>query len=129
MLLCAALVLRRPGLVTPALVLVGGEFAGVFLVRKGSVDVRAPLYGVGLLLVAELAFAALELRAGTAEPGLVERRVAVLAGLGLAGVLAGTLVLAAATVPLDGGVALEAVGVAAAVAALLLLGRLAGRPR
>ena len=118
-----------PGLVLPALVILGGEYAGLFLVRNETVDVRAPLYGVGLLLVAELAFAALELRAGKPEPGLLARRAALGAALALAGVLAGAVVLAAATVPLEGGVALEAVGVVAAVGALLLLGRLTVRDR
>jgi hypothetical protein len=127
--LAAALVLRLPTLIAPALVLLGGEYAGLFLVRQGTVDARAPLYGAGFLLVAELAFAALELRAGTPEPGLVARRAAVVAGLALGGVLAGAVVLAAAAVPLEGGVALEAVGVVAAVGALLLLGRLAAGTR
>jgi hypothetical protein len=129
LVLLAALLLRLPGLVAPALVVLGGEYAGLFLVRNETVDARAPLYGVGLLLVAELAFAALELRAGTPEPGLPARRAALVAMLALGGVLAGAVVLAAATVPLEGGVALEAVGVVAAVAALLLLGRLAARER
>jgi hypothetical protein len=129
LVLSAALALRAPGLITPALVLLGGEFAGLFLVREQTVDVRAPLYGVGIFLVAELSFAALELRAGKPEAGLVPRRAALLAALALGGVLAGALVIAAATVPLDGGVALEALGVAAAVGSLLLLGRLAARPR
>lgn len=129
LVLLAALVLRMPALVMPALVLLGGEYAGVFLVRNDTVDVRAPLYGVGLLLVAELAFAALELRAGKPEAGLLARRAALLALLALGGVLVGAVVLAAATVPLQGGVALEAVGVVAAVGALLLLGRLATRAR
>jgi hypothetical protein len=127
--LAVALALRMPGLITPALVLLGGEYAGLFLVRERTVDVRAPLYGAGIFLVAELSFAALELRAGRPEPGLVARRAALLAALALGSVLAGTLVIAAASVPLQGGVALEAVGVAAAVGSLLLLGRLAARPR
>jgi hypothetical protein len=127
--LLAALVLRIPALVAPALVVLGGAYAGLFLVRDETVDVRAPLYGVGLLLVAELAFTALELRAGKPEPGLLARRAALLAMLALGGVLVGAVVLAAATVPVEGGVALEAVGIVAAVGALLLLGTLAARGR
>ena len=42
-------------------------------------------------------------------------------------VVAGLVVLAAAATPLDGGVGLEAVGVAAAVALLVALGRIAVR--
>ncbi len=129
LVLLAALVLRIPALVAPALVVLGGAYAGLFLVRDETVDVRAPLYGVGLLLVAELAFTALELRAGKPEPGLLARRAALLAMLALGVVLAGAVVLAAATVPVEGGVALEAVGIVAAVGALLLLGTLAARGR
>lgn len=127
LVLAAALALRTPGLIAPAVVLLGGEYAGLFLVRTGTVDVRAPLYGALFLLVAELAFAALELRAGTPDPGLLARRAAILAALALGGVLLGAVVLAAATLPVRGGLALEAVGVAAAVGLLVLLGRLAAR--
>jgi hypothetical protein len=127
LLLAAALGLRQHALVAPALVLLGGEYAGLFLVDRGAVDVRAPLEGAAFLLVAELAFAALELRAGAPEPGLAARRAAAVAALALGGVVLGAVVLAAATVPLDGGLALEALGVVAAVTLLVLLGRLAAR--
>jgi hypothetical protein len=127
LLLAAALTRRLPGLIAPAVVLLGGEYAGLFLVRKGTVDIRAPLYGPAFFLVAELAFAALELRAGTPDPGLIARRAVLLAALALAGVVLGAVVLAAATLPLEGGLALEAIGVAAAVALLVLVGRLAVR--
>ena len=126
-LLAFALVRAHPALIAPALVLLGGEFAALFLVRRGTVDVRAPLYGAAFFLVAELAFAALELRAGTPDPGLGSRRAAVVAGLALGGIVLGTVALAAASVPVEGGLGLEAVGVAAAVGLLVLLGRLAVR--
>jgi hypothetical protein len=125
--LVAALVLRQSALVAPALVLIGGEYAGLFLVRSGNVDVRAPLEGAAFFLVAELAFAALELRAGRPEPGLLAHRAAAVAGLAIGGIVLGAVALAAATVPLDGGLALEALGIAAALALLVLLGRLAVR--
>ncbi len=127
LVLAAALALRISGLIAPALVLLGAEFAGLFLVREGAVDIRAPLYGAAFFLVAELAFAALELRAGEPDPGLIPRRAAIVSALALGGVVLGTVVLAAATLPLDGGLALEAIGVAAAVALLVLVGRLAVR--
>jgi hypothetical protein len=127
--LVAALVLRVPALVTPALALVGAEYAGLFLVRGDTLDVRAPLYGAAFLVVAELAFAALELRAGTPEPGLAARRTAVLVGAAAGGVLVGLVVLAAAATPLDGGLGLEAVGVVAAVVLVAALGRTAARSR
>src|SRR5262249_51100979 len=127
--LAAALVLRLPPLITPALGLLGAEYAAFFALRGNTVDVRAPLYGAAFLLVAELAFATLELRAGKPEAGLVARRVAILVMVALGGVLAGALILAAAAAPLNGGVALEAVGLVAAVGLLVGLGRVAVRSR
>lgn len=128
-LLAAALAIRAPALVAPALALLGAEYAALFAVRDDTLDVRAPLYGAGFLVVAELAFAALEQRAGKPEPGLVPRRAATLVAVAAAGVLAGLIVLAAAAAPLDGGVGLEAVGVVAAVALVAVLGRAAVRSR
>jgi hypothetical protein len=127
--LVGALVVRIPALVTSALALLGAEYAGLFLVRGATLDVRAPLYAAAFLVVAELAFAAVELRAGTPEPGLVARRAAVLVGAAAAAVLVGLIVLAAAATPLDGGLGLEAVGIAAAVVLVAALGRAAARSR
>jgi hypothetical protein len=127
--LAAALVLRRPVLIAPALALLGTEYAAMFGLRGDTIDVRAPLYGAGFVVVAELAFAALELRAGRPEPGLVARRAGLLVAAAAGGVLTGLIVLAAAAAPLDGGVELEAIGVVAAIALLLALGRAAVRSR
>ena len=90
---------------------------------------RAPLYGAAFLVTAELAFGAVEFRAGRPEPVLAARRAATLALLALGSVVIGLVVLAAAATPLEGGVGLEAVGVAAAVALLVVLGRVAVRSR
>jgi hypothetical protein len=121
-----AIVLRSPRLAVAALVLLGAEYAGFFLVRGSTVDERAPLYGAGFLVVAELAFAAMERRApGTRELALF--RVIALVALAIAAVALGAAVLAVAAPPAGGGVALHAVGVAAAVALVVLLGRLALR--
>jgi hypothetical protein len=127
--LVAALLLRLPPLITVALALLGAEYALLFVVRGDTIDVRAPLYAAAFLVTAELAFAALERRAGTPEPLLAARRAAALVVVALGGVLTGLVVLAAAAVPLDGGVALEAVGVVAAVGLLAALGRIAVRSR
>ena len=127
LLLVAALALRAAGLIAPALVVLGAQYGGMFVLQDAKVDVRAPLYGAAFLVVAELAFASVELRAGTPEPGLLPRRAALLAALATGGIVVGTIVLAAASVPLNGGLALQAVGIAAAVALLVVLGRLALR--
>jgi hypothetical protein len=128
-LLAAALVLRLPALVTAGLALVGAEYAALFVIRGDTLDVRAPLYGAAFLVVAELGFAAIELRAGTPEPGLVPRRAAWLVGAAAAGVVVGLVVLAAAAAPFDGGLGLEALGVAAAIVLVAALGRAAVRSR
>jgi hypothetical protein len=123
--LVAALALRLPTLIAPALALLGAEYTALVVVRGDTIDVRAPLYGVAFLVVAELAFAALELRAGAPEPGIVARRVATIAAVALGGVVTGSIVLAAAAAPVSGGLGLEAVGIAAALVLLVALGRIA----
>ena len=106
--------------------LLGAEYAGLFLVRGSTVDRRAPLYAAAFLVVAELAFAAIERRApGTPELALL--RLIAVAALAVGAVALGTVVLAVAAVPAAGGLAVHAVGVTAAVALVLLLGRLATR--
>jgi hypothetical protein len=127
--LAAALVFRMPALVTAALALIGAEYSALFVARDDTLDVRVPLYGAAFLVVAELAFAALELRAGTPEPGLVARRALTIVGAAAASVLVGLVVLAAAAAPLNGGLGLEAVGVVAAVVLVAALGRAAVRSR
>ena len=124
-----ALPLRVPPLIAPAFALLGAEYAVLFVVRGDSVDVRAPLYGAAFLITAELAFGAVDLRAGKSEPVLAARRAAMLVLVALGCVVTGLIVIAAAATPLDGGVGLEAVGVAAAVALLVALGRVAVRSR
>jgi hypothetical protein len=127
--LAAALILRFPPLITAGLALLGAEYAVLFVLRGDTIDIRAPLYGAALLVIAELAFAAVELRAGRAEPALAARRAATLVLVAVGAVVVGLVVLAAAATPLDGGVGLEAVGVAAAVVLLVALGRVAVRSR
>ena len=118
-LLSAALVFGRAALLTWSLVLLGGEYAlSLMLVNQGF-DGRAPLYGGGLLAVAELGHWSTE-RAWP-PAGDTARRLVVTALLAIAAVAAGSVLLAVATVGLTGGVGLEAAGVAAAVAALVLL--------
>jgi hypothetical protein len=127
--LVIGLLLRFPPLITTALALLGAEYAVLFVVRGDTVDVRAPLYGAAFLVTAELAFGALELRAGRSEPMLAPRRAAMLVLVAVGSVVTGLIVLAAAATPLGGGVALEAIGVVAAVGLLVALGRVAVRSR
>lgn len=125
--LCTALVLRMAVIVGPGLALLGIEYAAYFAVHGDAIDMRAPVYGVCFLAVAELAYGALELRAGTPEAGMTSRRVLTLAFLAVGSIFLGMVVLGAASTPLEGGLGLEAVGIAAAVGLLIGLGRLAVR--
>jgi hypothetical protein len=127
--LAVAMLLRLPPLIAPGLALLGTEYAVLFVIRGDTIDVRSPLYGAAFLVTAELAFGAVELRAGRPEPVLAARRAATLVLLALGSVVVGLIVLAAAATPLEGGVGLEAVGVAAAVALIVGLGRVAIRSR
>lgn len=105
-----------------ALVGLGGEYAAWLALRGGGVDTRAPLYGAGLLLVGELSYWSLDRRStARAEQQLdVRRAVALLVALP-ASIALGTLLLAASSVSIGGGVALEALGVAGAVALLVVV--------
>jgi hypothetical protein len=124
-LLACALPLRSPALVTWSLALLGGEYALWLTERGGSVDTRSPLYGAGLLLVAELAHEGAVRSSVGAERELSFRRGLQLAGLVVGALAAGTVVMATAALPVTGGAALTAVGVIAAVLALLVIARLA----
>lgn len=87
-----------------------------------EVDGRVPLYAAGLLLTAELAYWALQLRqAARDEPGMALRRVIGLLIAAAAALVAGTLLVAVARLPLRGGLAVEAIGLAAAIGALAIL--------
>lgn len=112
-----------------SLVLLAGEYAGALALRADStVDAAAPLVAAGLLVTAELAYWSLELRG----PGHDERRVLLRRATALLALTAGSLVLGAFVVvvtalPLGGGLLWDAVGVAAAAAALTVLAALARR--
>jgi hypothetical protein len=105
-----------------ALAALGAEYAAWLALRGGSVDTRAPLYGAGLLLVAELSYWAIDRRStARAEEQLDVRRAVRLLILLVASIALGTLLLAASSLSIGGGVALEALGVAGAVALLVVV--------
>jgi len=123
--LLLGLVAGWAGLVPWALVLCGAEYAAFLVIRGESIDAYAPFYGVGLLLAGEVAYWALEPRTSGAEPGLLARRITLIAATCLAAGGVGGLVLSASELVFHGGLLLEAFGVAAAVGALFLLARMA----
>ena len=118
--LVVGLVLGRPAAVPWAIAGLGAEYAASL--RGEELDARVPLYAVGLVVTAELAYWALQLRRGARdEPGMASRRVVSLLVAATIGLVTGSLLVAVGHVPLRGGLAVEAVGLVAAVGALALL--------
>jgi hypothetical protein len=119
-LLGVGLVLGRTAAVPWAIAGLGVAYAATL--SSEEVDGRVPLYAAGLLVTAELAYWALQLRqAARDEPGMALRRVIGLLIAAAAALVAGTLLVAVARLPLRGGLAVEAIGLAAAVGALAIL--------
>jgi hypothetical protein len=123
--LAATLVGRFSGLLPWGIALGGGEYAAYLLLREGTMDGFAPVYAAGLLLVAELAYWSLDRLVRGLGEGLLFRRGSLVLAVCIAGGGIGGLILAAAGFSFTGGLGLEIFGVAAAVAALGLLARLA----
>ena len=91
-----------------------------------ALDAWTPATAGALLLVGELAWWSIEQRVGSwAQPGLAARRLVIVALACVGGSVVSGLVVVAAGAPLEGGLALELLGVAAAAAALALLAHVA----
>jgi hypothetical protein len=130
-LVLLAVALGRAGLVAAGLVVVLAGYAASVVARdSAALDPAAPLVGGTLLVVAELAYWSVELRGKESEGrSVLVRRLAMLAALTAGAVGLGAGVLAATALPLGGGLVWNLVGVAAAVAALALIARLASVER
>jgi hypothetical protein len=127
-LLAGGLALRRPLAVPLAVLALGGGYAAALGLEGAALDGRAPVVAAALFLVAELGYWSLELRGAIAEePGAYLRRVGLLSTLVLGTLAVGAGLLA--LVDAGEGVGLEALGAAAAVAALALVALGARRPR
>ena len=126
--LALGLALRSSDAIPAAVVVVGGGYAGSLFVGSDDLDLAAPLVGGGLVVAAELAYWSLELRPRVdAEPPVLRRRALLELGAAAASVAAGGALLGIGTARFGGGASWDAVGVVAAVAALALVARLAGR--
>jgi len=95
----------------------------------GEVDQWSPVYAGAFLTLAELAYWSVELR-GRAQDSerLTERRLVLIVVLALTGVAVSGFVLAATSLDIGSGIGIDLLGVVAAVAALVVVARLA-RPR
>lgn len=128
-LLALGLLARWSGAVGLGLAALGGEYAVLFAAESAHLDRTAPVYAIGFLLVAELAFWSIEPRVPAwADPVVFELRLARLAvTCALAGIVAGLVVVDSTAISGGGGFGLEALGVGAAVGSLLLLAGLVRR--
>jgi hypothetical protein len=117
---------RAPAALPWALALLGGEYAGALAIAgHARPDGRAPIVAAALVAIAELACWARELELPVPlERGLASRRALRIALVTIAAAALAGAVLALAAAPLRAGLAGDVVGVAAAVAALVLIARL-----
>jgi hypothetical protein len=121
-LLVVTFVVRRPEGIAIALLLVGAAYAVTLIVDDPPLDARAAVVGAALLATGELAHLSLGARSAvTEEAGAIAHRVAWVAVLALAAMGLGGAVLALADLLRTGGIAIEVVGVGAALAAVGLL--------
>ena len=128
--LAAGLALRRSQFLAWALALLGANYAVWLALGTHVLDQRIPVVGAGLLLTAELSFDSLEPEVGRrVDPTTLLARAIVIVIVVFGAVGAGALVLAVASVPLNGGVAVTAVGAVAAVLVLVMIRRLAHERR
>jgi hypothetical protein len=127
-LLAGGLVLRWPVAIPAAVCVLATPYVAALGFELDGLDTRAPLLAALLFVVAELAYWSLELRGTLAdEPGTYVRRVALLAGLAVATIVGGTVVLAVVGAIAARGVAFDLLGAAAAVGAIALLALAAAR--
>jgi hypothetical protein len=125
-LLALALLAGWAWLIPWPLVLLGAAYA--LELGDAPVDQLAPVYAGAFIGVAELAYWSLELR-GRAQDleRLTERRAGLIVALAVFAVALGGLVLAATSLRLGSGVALDVVGVLAAVGVVFAIALVARR--
>ena len=120
--LCVGLAFRWSSALATGIVVLGAEQATRLALTSNGVDPWTPVYAIGFLLVAELAWWSIEPRvAAWADPFLTLWRLGAIALTCAGGGLLAALVVSAAGAPLSGGVGLELVGVIAAAGAVALV--------
>jgi hypothetical protein len=114
----------RPVALGPALAALAGAYAALLLVDEPPLDTRAAGIAMALVVVGELVGWARELAGATRdEPGNAWRRPVWIAGVGIGAFGLAWAVLAVADLARVEGLAIEAVGAVAALAALLIVRR------
>ena len=125
-----ALVRRAEQVVPQALACLGGAYALSLFTHGASVDERAPLVAVALLLCGELAaWSTQEGRAPATPRALSVARAVALAWLAFGALAAAAIVISFAAAPTGRGLGWTFLGAAAAVGVLAVVARLAQRAR
>jgi hypothetical protein len=120
--LSVGLVFRWSSPLAAGIAILGAEQATRLAITSNGVDPWTPVYAIGFLLAAELAWWSIEPRvAAWAEPFLTLWRLGTIALVCAGGGFLAAIVVAAAGAPLEGGVGLELVGVVAAAGAVTLV--------
>jgi len=118
--LVAAVVQGWAWLVPASTTLVGGAYAAELAIDDAGLDLAAPLVAVGLVLAAELAYWSLDERVRTTgDPGDGLRRAALVAFGAAVTVVLGAALLALVDEISARGLALDLIGVLAAVAVVV----------
>jgi len=113
-----------PVFLGPALAAIAGAYVALLLIDDPPLDTRAAGVATALVVVGELVGWARELAGATRdEPGNAWRRPAWIAGVGMGAIGLAWGVLAVADFARVQGLAIEAVGAVAALAALLVVRR------
>ncbi|MCY7301840.1 MAG: hypothetical protein LH654_02170 [Thermoleophilia bacterium] len=120
--LAATLAVGRAEPIVGALALLGAAYTIILVIDEPVLDGRSAIIGAALLAIGELGYLSVELRpAVTEEAGAATRRVAFVAMMTLIALGVGSAMLALVDLLRTGGIAIEAVGVAAAVGVVGLL--------
>ena len=107
----------------------GAEQAVRLTDGPSTVDPWTPVYAAGFLLAAEFAWWSIEPRVPAwSDFEVLVRRLLAIAACCVGGALLAALVVLSAGAPLHGGVGLELIGVAAAVAAIAVVAAVARLP-
>ena len=126
LLLLVSLFFQRVSVFPFGIAGVGAAYAVFLGVRGGAVDSRAPAVAAVLFVATELGYWSLEGGDSRSERAALARRVVALAAAALFTALVGSLMLGLTT-GVEGGVALEALGVAAAAVTAAAIALLASR--
>jgi hypothetical protein len=129
LLFTLGLAVRSPGTLGLGLAALGADYAVLFVAEGGALDRFTPAYAAGFMVVAELGFWSIESRIPAwTEAAVAEWRLARIAGTCIgAAVLAAFAIVVSSAATGTGGLALEGLGVVAAIGSLVLITALLSR--